>query len=183
MKKQQKSGYEKYAIIFTAVAVVYAAVIGTLNFLQTPKIGYVDSSVLMEKYPTAIEAREKFDARMSEWNQNIKTLESEINKLNQEMVADAGKWKKNTLKEKKETLQKKQQDYVRYSRAIQEKAAKLEQELMQPVYAEINAYMKDFGDDAGYEMIFGTLAGGNILFAQDAVDLTKDFLAYAKAKM
>lgn len=183
MKRISRNQLEKWGIGITTVVVIYAAVIATLNFLNTPRIGYVNSAILLEKYPGAIAARDSLNAQLEKWNRNVKTLEEELNALNREMIARADKWDTKTLKEKKKALEKKQQDYLRYSRAVQEKAVKLEQELMQPVYDEINAYMKDFGKTYGYDMIFGTLAGGNILYAREAVDLTDDFLTYIQQKL
>ncbi|RMF60083.1 MAG: OmpH family outer membrane protein [Calditrichaeota bacterium] len=183
MKRIPKFPFEKAIIILTAVVVVYAAVISTLNFVTNPKIAYVNSAILLEKYPGAITARDSLNAQIERWSQNVKTLEKELEQLNSELITQAEKWDKKTLKKKQGVIKKKRQDYARYSRAVQEKAARLEQELFQPVYTEINAYMKDFGDKEGYEIIFGTLAGGNILYGRDAVNVTDEFLAYVRKRM
>ena len=178
-----RNRFEKFAFIIIAACVLYASVISTLNFIATGKVGYVNSNLMLENYPGAIAAREKLNAQMTEWQENIKTLEAELSQLSQELVDKGKKLDKKTLAEKNDALKKKQEDYLRYTRAIQEKAATLEQELMQPVFDEINVFITDYGEEEGYAIIFGTLSGGNILFAQDAADLTDEFLAYVKNKM
>jgi hypothetical protein len=38
--------------------------------------------------------------------------------------------------------------------------------------------MKSFGKERGYDIIFGTVSGGNILYGEDAVNITNEFLKY-----
>lgn len=182
-KKAQHSNIRKKWIISLIVIIaIYAAVISTINLIISPKIGYVNSNTLLVKYKGAIEAREKIKEQTEEWQKNIRTLEIELSQLNQKILNKSDEWDKKTRKLKQEAFAKKQNELLRYSRSVNEKAAKLEQELMQPVFDTLNAYMKDFGKEHGYDMIFGTVAGGNILFAQQAYDLTDEILSYISAK-
>jgi outer membrane protein len=154
----------------------------TIDKISTPKIGYIDSSILLQKYDGAVEARQKLEKETSEWRENIQTLEKELNDMNQDMIKKGATWSRSALKKKKEALEKKQQDYVRYSRAVSEKAAKREQELMQEIFDELNALIKDFGKEQGYDIIWGTVAGGNILYGREGRNLTEQFLDYIKDK-
>jgi outer membrane protein len=172
----------KTMMFLTGFLVLYAAVISTLNFIGTPKVGYIDSSKLMEKYPPAITAREEFNKKSLAWKENTKTLEDELVKLNQELLENSGKWNKNIIDEKQEKIKQKQMEYSRYGKAINDKAAELEKELFEPVYTELNNKINEFGSNKGYEIIFGTLAGGNILYANNATDLTEEFLSYASVQ-
>ncbi len=178
-KMQNQLAIDKIILSLIAVVVMYAAVVSTMNLVRSTKVGYVNSAILMEKHPLAMQAREELNGKLKEWNVNIKTLEMEIGSMNQAMINEAEKLSQKALEEKRHSLRQKQEEFMRYSQAIQEKAVKMEQELMQPVYDQINVSMKDFGSQKGYAMILGTLSGGNILYAEDAVDLTEDFLAYA----
>ena len=71
--------------------------------------------------------------------------------------------------------QKKQDDFQRYSQAIQQKAAARKNELMTPVVAEINAKIADYANAHGYTIIFGT-TDGNIVYAEDAVNVTAEVI-------
>ena len=164
------------------VLILYAAVISTLNFINTPKVGYIDSSMLMEKYPPAIKAREDFEQKSTAWKENTNTLENEINQLNQELVEKSSQWAKDQITKRQEDIKKKQIEYQRYGNAISKKAQELEKELFEPVYTELNNKINEFGVDEGYQIIFGTLSGGNILYGNNSTDLTQDFLAYASTK-
>ena len=150
--------------------------------MSSTKIGYVNSSILLERYEGAKEAREKIDKQTGEWQANIRTLEAELSQLNKDIVAKSNEWDKETLESKQEALKDKQEEMLRYSRATAERKSRLERDLMQPVLDTLNAYMKDFGQQRGYDIVFGTVAGGNILFAQESRDLTHEFLAYVSER-
>lgn len=172
----------KVLLSVMGLLILYAAVISTLNFMNTPKVGYIDSSILMEKYPPAIKAREDFEQKSAAWKENTKTLENEINQLNQELVEKSSQWARDQITKRQEEIKKKQMEYSRYGNAITKKAQELEKELFEPVYTELNNKINEFGVDEGYQIIFGTLSGGNILYGNKTTDLTQDFLAYASTK-
>jgi outer membrane protein len=161
-------------------AVLYAATLATILYTKSTKIGYIESSVLLQKYPAAVKARQEFDQKTEEWKKNIQTLETELNQLNQEMVTNASKWSHAQLAQKEEVMKKKQSEYGRYRNAINEKAQQTENEIFQPVYADINAKIADFSKAKGYDLVFGTVSGGNILYGDKAVDLTDKFLEFTQ---
>jgi outer membrane protein len=174
--------FSKTFVVAVIVIALYTASMSTFNFLRTQRVGYINNSVLLDKYPGALKARGELTKQTDEWKKNIEVLEGELNQLNQEILQNAGRWGQQTLAAKQDTIKRKQTEYARYSRAISEKASHTENELFQPVYAELNAKITDFGKAKGYDIILGTVSGGNILYAHEATDLTEKFLAYAQAK-
>ena len=122
------------------------------------------------------------DAKTAEWKKNIQTLEEELTKLNKEMLENGSRWSKQELQSKEDFMKQKQKDYNKYVRAIQEKANQTEGDLLKPVYSEINSKIEAFGKDKGYDIILGTISGGNILYAHKSKDLTDEFIEYTKKK-
>lgn len=55
---------QKIAIIIGVILIVCSAGLSLFNYLSSSKIGYIDSSVLMEKYKGAQAARDSKIARM-----------------------------------------------------------------------------------------------------------------------
>ncbi len=181
MKKPLK---QKSVLAFGILAIVsiYAAAMATTTFIHSPKVGYVNSNALLEKYAGFQSAREQLRKETEEGKRNIKTLETEINDLGQEIINKGSEWDAESRKQKQDTINRKQEEYARYSRAASERAAKLEKELTQPIFNELNSQITRFGKENGYDVIFGTTAGGNILYAKDSVDLTERFLAYVNQR-
>jgi outer membrane protein len=167
----------------SAVLILYAATIATITFLKTPKIGYIESSVMMEKYQGAQKAREEINTKSEEWKKNIQTMETELTQLNQEIVQNVSKWSHTILQQKQENMQRKQAEYSRYGREANEKAQQLQNELFTPVYTELNAKLTEFGKAKGYDIIFGTLSGGSILYGDKAVNITEKFLEYVQPQV
>ena len=167
---------------FVALVAAYAAIIATVTFRRVPRVGYVNTTVLLEKYQGFHSAREQLRKETDEAKKNVKTLEKEINELGQEIISKGEEWDEQTRKSKQYAISRKQDEYARYGRAAGERAAKLEKELTQPVFNELNSKITRFGKENGYDVILGTVAGGNILYAQDSVDLTEQFLTYVSQK-
>ena len=163
------------------VALIAVALTGW-RFVKEDRIAFVDNSVLLQNYKGAKAAREKIEAKRQEWTRNAKVLEDSINALNKQLMEFGKSMPKEELKRKSTLLDGKQQDYIRYVRATSEKASKMEKDEMQPIFDELNASIKDYAKQKRYTLVFGTVAGGNILFGSDAVDITQDFLSYANQR-
>lgn len=174
------SNYKSKLYYVIIVLCLYSAVIATFNYLSSPKIGYIDSSKLLEQYPAAKKAREEFNSKSITWQENVKTLETELIKLNKELLENSNSWSKQFISERQEEIKKKQLEYNKYGKAISEKASELEKKLFEPIYTEINNKVNEFGSEKGYQIIFGTLAGGNILYGNNNNDLTSEFLTYVQ---
>lgn len=164
--------------VFTVCTLLalYGAALATWTALSSPAIAYVDSAVLMERFEGAVEARRVLQAQLDEWDANVRTLESEAQALQQRLVElqTTGR----SAQVLQDSLASKQRDLARYVRATQTQAAEKEQELLEPVYAELNALIQDFSDAKGYDLLLGTVAGGNILYGTRSVDATEALIAY-----
>lgn len=159
-----------------AVLALLALVLVSALWSSRPDLAYIDSSRLMQEYDGAIEARSQLQDRQRTWQQNVQTLQSEVQALGQRITQTSLSASKS--KAVRDSLQQRQQQLARYQRVVQQKAQSLQTELMQPVYDQLNADLKRFGQQEGYDLLFGTVAGGNILFADDATDVTDSFLDY-----
>ncbi len=160
------------ATVLATLAVVAAAAL----WLSQPSVAYIDSSQLMRRYDGAIAARQQLQSRQREWSSNVQTLKAETSELGQRLTQASLSPKQ--VSQTRDSLQASQKRLARYSRAVEKKSQKLQQELMQPVYDQLNADIQAFGTDQGYDIVFGTVQGGNILYAADATNITDAFLEH-----
>jgi outer membrane protein len=158
---------------------VLSIALSVFNYFNAPKIAFIDSAILLNQYHGAVEAREQLNKKTAEWQKNIKTLENELNELNNNLI-NSSRLKKKEMDKLQEKIKKKQSEYMRYNKAVSEKAAKAEAKLFEPIYAELNAKIADFAKEKGYDIILGTVSGGNILFGSDAANITEAFIKYSK---
>lgn len=159
--------------VLSALALALAA--GSLAWNLThkaPKIGYAETSVLLAEFSEAIQARKQFEQAQKEWDANLKTL-------NDSLVADMDRLKagfdKASAKEKdsmRTAFQKRNEDLQRYSAAVKKMAEEKDKELMDPVVKKVNSFLDLWGKQHGYDMIFGTMQGGNVLQANGTFNVT-----------
>lgn len=65
---------------------------------------------------------------------------------------------------------------------IEEEEANMVRESDAKIIKQINSYMKEFGKENKYDIIFGATANGNIMYADSTMDITKEVTQYVNAK-
>lgn len=152
------------------------AVITTVDIFWNPKaIGYVNSGEILKRYKGAEDANKKFEAESKVWDENIKILQRELDSLNFLFVRDGNKWGDAKKKELISFAKRREDDLQRYTQAILQKASSRQKELLQPVLADINNVISEYGKKEGYAMILGT-TDGNIVYADNSVNVTEKVL-------
>ncbi len=70
----------KYIIILFAVATLFVMSIpdSVIAQAQAPKIGYVNSSKILQEYPEAIDANRKLDAMGKQWQSELENMSKEL---------------------------------------------------------------------------------------------------------
>lgn len=169
-------------VYIAAVMAIAALSLSVIQFFSSQKIAFVESNVLLAEYSESKEAQEEINQRIQEWQANINTLNGELEMLNTELVKQAEDWNTSQREVHLTKMQQKQQELARYSSAVNQKATELETELMEPVYTSINNRIKAFGKERGYKIVFGTVQGGNILYGEEAVNVTWDFINYLEGE-
>jgi outer membrane protein len=143
-------------------------------WLTHPSVAYIDSARLMQRYDGAIAVRQQLQTKEREWRGNVQTLRAEASALGERLTTAS--LSPAALQATRDSLQAAQKRLDRYRRAVENKAQSMRQELMQPVYDQLNADIQRFGEEEGYDLVFGTVSGGNILYAREATDITDEFL-------
>jgi len=165
----------KIALPLAILAVILSAV--TLFLSQSKSdLVYVDVNKLLEGYDRTAVERKAFekkaagmkanvDSLLNDWQQELKIYEKERSKMT-----------KKELELKQELLQNKQGQVNNYQQAIQEQIKEEDQITTQTVINDINDYVKAYGKKNKHQIIFGAKGTGNIMYADEATDLTKKVL-------
>lgn len=163
--------------ILALVALAAAAGAIALHFVQKPpKVGYAETAVLMSEFSEAIKARKEFEAAQKEWDANLKALNDSLMATMDRMKVDYDKSPAAAKDSLRNLLQKRNDDLQRYTNAVKQKAVEKEKELMDPVIRKINSHLDVWGKQHGYDMILGTMSGGNILQANPVFNVTSRVL-------
>jgi outer membrane protein len=162
-----------------AINVLFAAsliFLGYNHFSKSQKFAYVDSAKLLNGYEGMINARKAFQQKADSWKSNIDTLTNEvkISIMDYEKGQAAMSTKERQLSQ--ELIKSKQQQLNQYQQAINAQAQQEDQKMTSDIIAQVNAYLKKYGEQKGYTIIFAATDYGNIAFASDALNVTDDVL-------
>lgn len=165
--------------ILIVLVVVNTLLIGFLLYMQFAsgaKLAYVNSAYLMTNYQGFKDASVAYQQKSQVWKSNIDTLNKELQTSVQKYQAEKGKLSKKEKELSEELIQTKQNQLKQYSQGIQQKAAQEDQAMTQEVVKEINIFLKDYGEKHGYKIIFGATEAGNIVYAEEAINITEEVL-------
>jgi Skp family chaperone for outer membrane proteins len=167
--------------VVVGLLAVYAGALSTYVYTHLPRLGYIDSNVLLTRHRAAIEARTTIEAKSRDSQAKVRTLELELQQLSREWWSDAPTDHAARAASQVD-LVRRQDELIRYTKAVRDEIARTERETMRPVFDALNRAMSDFSEERHYDLIFGTVVGGNVLAAVPQYDLTEEFLAFLEAR-
>ncbi len=137
---------------------------------------YVDVNKLLEGYNRTKIVRAEFEDKAKTLNANVDSLMVDWQNELKLYEKERSKMSKKELELKQELLGNKQQQINNYQQAIQKQIQEEDKKATQTVINDINDYVKEFGKKKGYKIIFGASGSGNIMYADEATDLTQEVL-------
>lgn len=159
-----------------AVIALLVSVFSFFYFQSSSELVYVDVNKLLESYDRTKVVRAEFEAKAKTMNANVDSLVTNWQKELQLYEKERSSLTAKELELKQELLGNKQQQINNYQQAIQKQIQEEDQKSTQTVINDINDYVKDYGKTKGYKIIFGASGGGNIMYADEASDLTQEVL-------
>ncbi|MEL6443167.1 MAG: OmpH family outer membrane protein, partial [Bacteroidota bacterium] len=137
MKESVPAKTRTYVLGAVAAAALVLSAIAFWMSSQTPVVAYVDSAVLLERYVGAIEARATLQAQLDIWETNLDTLRQEAAGFGDQLLRDD--LSRAEREAASDRLEAKQRELAQYAEAVGRQAADREQQVLQPVYSELNA--------------------------------------------
>jgi len=137
---------------------------------------YVDVNKLMDGYKRTAIVKKQFEIKASTLKANVDSLLTNWQKELKDYEKERASMTEKELKLKQELLGNKQQQLNNYQQAIQKQIQQEDQKVTQTVINDINDYVKVYGKENGHSIIFGASGSGNIMYANEASDLTAEIL-------
>jgi len=158
------------------VLAVGLAILLILHVQAEKSLVYVDAQKLVVGYKGMQAARQEFEAKAAVWKANLDTLRGEVEARIKEYEAKKARLSASEQQLTEELIQSKQDQFLNYQQAIQEKVQKEDQELTRKVLDKVNDYLKRYGKEKGYKIILAATQYGNIVYARDGIDITEDVM-------
>jgi outer membrane protein len=137
---------------------------------------YVDVNKLVDGYERTKVVRAEFEDKAKTLNANVDSLmvdwQNELKNYEKERL----KMSKKELELKQELLGNKQQQISNYQQVIQKQIQEEDKKATQTVINDINDFVREYGKAHGHDIIFGASGSGNIMYADQATDLTENIL-------
>lgn len=149
------------------------------------KIGYVDSDSIMDKFADAQDARQKLDAFIQDWQNELKKIENnwktkyddyEKRKL---IMSDQTRAE---MESELINLEKQIADYRDKKFGTNGELFQKQDEIMKPVQNKVFTAIKDVAKDEDLDFIFDRSGDVMLLFAKDEYDVTALVLEKLKLK-
>jgi outer membrane protein len=153
-----------------------AAALFSSTMGRQPKIVYAETSVLLSEFSEAVKARQAYDEEKKTWEKNLKVLNDSLQASMDKLKAGYEKSSPEQRQAMRQNLEKWNADLQRYTNAVKSMSQEKEKKLMEPVINKMNGYLKIWGEEHGYDLILGTMTGGNILQANSALNVTSRLL-------
>jgi len=139
------------------------------------KIGYVDSKTILSKLPDAQDARQKLDAIIKDWQNELRKLE-ELKKTKQD---DYDKRKllmtEQTRKDLEDDIKKADLQITEYRDkkfGANGELFKQQEDLMKPVQNKVFTAIQDVAKDESLDFVFDRSNAIVLLFAKEKYDIT-----------
>lgn len=146
---------------------------------EATKIVYINTDTLMNNYLLAVELNEAFlkkqEERRTELNVKAKSLDQEATEF-QRKLQNNGFLSEARAIDARDQLLVKQENLRRLQQEMIDKTAREQNELNRQLYDKITSFLKAYSKEKGFNIVLSTQLGGNVLYAEDGFDITRDIV-------
>jgi len=159
-----------YVILFSAVGYLLFAV------SAKTKVAVVQSQVVVDEYDGMLEARHLYEKEMEGLNKKFDTQKNifEIKRRVYDSLQNS--YTAEDRQKQLYELEQLRQTAYKLGEAINKKSEEKETVLLEGVFNKINDYIERYGAENGLQVIIGTTLSGNVLYANEAIDVTENVI-------
>lgn len=182
------------SLVLNLVLVVAVAVLFYLHFSGQPAergeivaeagpakskavIAYVNSDSLLSNYDFSKEVQAKLKDMESkyeaEFANRAKGLENEFATFQR----NAQSMTINQARAREEELMRKRNNLLQYQESLGQQLVQEQARLNEELYDKVSAYLKEFGEKEGLDVVLTYTKGSGVLYADDSLDITQAVIA------
>jgi len=140
------------------------------------EIRYIKTAELVDKYAGMKEAKELYSKKLSGWQSNIDTLESDYRRSAIKFESDKAKLSASEKVSQQQSLMKQQSNIRAYVEQIEKLAEEEDGKMTLTVINQINQFIEEYSKKKGYDVVLGTNASGTVLYGNASIDITQEIL-------
>lgn len=158
------------------IAAVIAIGIAIWVSQSTPKIAYVNSAMVIEKYAGIHEAQKIIEQQENKRKTEMDTLYSRyVQSLNNYKKAREIESNK-VLSVMEKNLQLQQQNYEKFKLETEKLSQEEQAKILQGALNQINSYVERYAEKNGIDIVIGITMSGNVLYGNERIDITEEII-------
>ncbi len=139
----------------------------------TPKLAYLNPAKISQEYEAVLAEQRQLQAIAAPWQIQVDTLTAEFQRAATRYQQERGQLTPTQAAAREQELGAKQNQLAQYREATTQKLTAEREKLDAVVMNDLNAFVKEYGKREGYTLILGATSSGNIVYADDAIDVTE----------
>jgi outer membrane protein len=165
--------------LLVVITICLLGVIGYLifNHQVQRKVGYVYIKELYNGFEMKKQMEQKYLKSKQQRDKVLDSAKFELNNLLKKIDAEKEKNPK-TIEE----FNKKKEQFFQIKSSFEEENSKLSRDFDEQILTQLNQYVKDFGTQQHYDLLFGNDGNGSLMYAIDELNHTKEVLEFINAK-
>jgi outer membrane protein len=174
------------AILFVAVAVLYylhfspktqAVTNDGSTSTSDLKIAYINSDSVLKYYEFFKVNKEKLESKGQKLDQDFRNRAQSLQNDISAYQRNVGSMTIGQAKAVEEDLGKKQQNLQLYQRSLEQEIMTEQSKMNEELYAKITAYLKQYGEEKGLEVVLKYDPTSDLLYGGKTIDITQDVIA------
>jgi outer membrane protein len=144
----------------------------SLSACTQQKIGYVDSTELMQDYKAVKDLEKEIEEKQNTLQASYQQVALSFEKEVQDFQENSGKMSRKKGEERYQELMMKQQQIQQIQQSESQKLQKESQDKMDVIIDDVKEFVKNYAEKNGFTFILGSNEGGNVLYGDEKLDLT-----------
>jgi len=174
------------AILFVAVAVLYYLHFSPKSHVVAEdsstnasdlKIAYINSDSVLKYYEFFKVNKEKLESKGKKLDQDFRNRAQSLQNDISSYQRNVGSMTIGQAKAVEEDLGKKQQNLQLYQRSLEQEIMTEQSKMNEELYAKITAYLKQYGEEKGLEVVLKYDPTSDLLYGGKTIDITQDVIA------
>jgi outer membrane protein len=166
----------KRILLLQCLVLVIVVGFGTWLKITSPKVAIVRSALVVEGYEGMKEARSEYQHTLQGWQAHLDSLDQRFNLAIRAYEQEKKKLSATENQSRQIALAHQRAELEKYQASLEQQAKTAEERMIQGSLNQINSYVEQLADQQGFNIVLGTTQSGNILYANDAVDITDEVL-------
>jgi len=142
---------------------------------------FINSQALLAQAPGATEAQQTWARELNEYRGEVESLRAELDSLQQAYQQQEEMLSQDARERRQQEIVEKQQELQQRAQELEQRAAQRQQELLNPILADVRSVIEEIRQERGYAMVFDAASSG-LLAADPSLDITEMVVSRLQAQ-